>query len=155
MNPEFAGYIANLPAQLKALLASPPLRAPALAPGLPAAGVYLFSESGTHLYVGRTNDLRQRIQTHGRDSSHIGAANFAFRLARETCDVVTVSYAAVAPEDDYRLQEPFLTAFRDAKTRIRQMDVRIVAESHPVQQMLLEAYVAVALQTPYNDFDNH
>jgi len=35
------------------------------------------------------------------------------------------------------------------------MVVRWVQESDPVKQALLEIYVAVVLQTPYNDFDTH
>jgi hypothetical protein len=155
MNPEFAAHIANFDAQLATLVASRALRAPTLAPGLPAAGVYLFTEAGTHLYVGRSNDLRERIQIHGRAGSKTWQAAFAYRLARAACGVVKVSYAAVAPEDDFTLQEPFLSEFRAAKSRIRQMDVRVIGESQPVRQMLLEAYVAVSLQTPYDDFDNH
>ena len=155
MNPTFAAHIADLEPQLQSLLASPALRSPALAPAVPGAGVYLFTEAGTHLYVGRSNDLRERIQIHGRASSKTWQAAFAYRLARAACGVVRVSYAAVAPEDDYTLQEPFLSEFRAAKARIRQMDVRVIGESQPIRQMLLEAYIAVALQTPHNDFDNH
>jgi predicted GIY-YIG superfamily endonuclease len=155
MNPEFAEHIANLDSQLTALMASPALQAPKLSLGLPAAGVYLFTEFGTHLYVGRSNDLRERIQIHGRGGSKTWQAAFAYRLARAACGVVKVSYAAVAPEDDFSLKEPFLSEFRAAKQRIRQMEVRVIGEPQPVRQMLLEAYVAVSLRTPYNDFDNH
>jgi hypothetical protein len=35
------------------------------------------------------------------------------------------------------------------------MDIRFIEESDPVRQALLEIYVASALQTPFNDFDNH
>ncbi len=35
------------------------------------------------------------------------------------------------------------------------MDVRYVKESDPLRQALLEMYVAIALQTPHNSFENH
>lgn len=35
------------------------------------------------------------------------------------------------------------------------MNIRVVEESDPLRQALLEMYVAVALEAPYNDFDNH
>ena len=155
MNPEFAVHVADLDVQLATLLASPALQAPTLVPGLPTAGVYLFTEAGTHLYVGRSNNLRKRIQTHGRASSKTWQAAFAYRLARTSCGIVKVSYAAVAPEDDFTLQEPFLSEFGAAKARVRQMEVRVIGEFQPIRQMLLEAYVAVALHTHHNDFDNH
>jgi hypothetical protein len=35
------------------------------------------------------------------------------------------------------------------------MDIRYVEEEKPVNQALLEIYVAVVLDTCYNDFENH
>ena len=49
----------------------------------------------------------------------------------------------------------FVAAFDSAKVRIRAMNLRFVEESNPVRQALLEIYVAVVLNTPHNDFDNH
>lgn len=49
----------------------------------------------------------------------------------------------------------FRLAFIEAKKRIRAMDLRFVEENDPVRQAVLEIYVAVSLQTPYNDFDTH
>jgi hypothetical protein len=34
-------------------------------------------------------------------------------------------------------------------------DIRFVEEPDLVRQALLEIYVATALSTPYNDFENH
>ena len=49
----------------------------------------------------------------------------------------------------------FIGAFDRAKARIREMDIRFVAEPDPLRQAVLEIYTAIALQTPYNDFDTH
>jgi len=35
------------------------------------------------------------------------------------------------------------------------MYVRFVREADPTRQALLGLYVAIELETPYNDFDNH
>ena len=56
---------------------------------------------------------------------------------------------------DLMTDPEFVEAFVDAKQRISRMDVRYVEETHPLRQALLEMYVAVALNTPYNDFDTH
>ncbi len=54
------------------------------------------------------------------------------------------------------IQDPhFALAFAEAKARLRGMNIRVVEESNPLRQALLEMYVAVALEAPYNDFDNH
>jgi len=49
----------------------------------------------------------------------------------------------------------FVRSFRKAEERISRMQLRFVEESDPVRQGLLEVYVAVVLETPYNDFDTH
>jgi hypothetical protein len=35
------------------------------------------------------------------------------------------------------------------------MDIRVVEEADANRQALLEMYVSIALDTPYNDFNNH
>ena len=49
----------------------------------------------------------------------------------------------------------FREAFSKAKARVADMDVRFVEEGDPMRQALLEMYASVALQTPYNSFENH
>jgi len=43
----------------------------------------------------------------------------------------------------------------EATGRIRRMNIRWVHEPDPTKQALLEIYVSVVLETPYNDFDTH
>jgi len=47
---------------------------------MPSAGIYLLSENGRPLYVGRTSNLRNRLQYHMRNNHN--QATFAFLLAR-------------------------------------------------------------------------
>lgn len=83
-------------------------------------------------------------------------AAFAFRLARESTGRRKASYEADENSRSALILDPhFLTAFTTAKTRLRSMNFRWVEEIDPTRQCLLEVYCAVALSTPYNDFDNH
>lgn len=130
---------------------------PTALPGkMPLAGVYLLSEVGRHLYVGRSNHIRRRIGRHCRPGATHRMAAFAFRLARETTGNLVATYKK---GEGSRLtlmeNDVFVSAFTAAKARIRLMDLRFVEESDPVRQALLEIYVAVVLATPYNDFDTH
>lgn len=156
MNPEFRDYIDSLQSKLNQLLAMEPCKRPALPKVMPKAGVYVFSENNKYLYVGRSNDIRGRIGRHCRPSATHRMAAFAFRIARVETGNTVASYkkgekSRVGLMDD----AIFLKAFADAKERVRNMDILFVEEAHPIKQMLLEVYVAVSLQTPYNDFDNH
>ena len=46
-------------------------------------------------------------------------------------------------------------SFKEAKARVREMNLRFVEVKDPLKQALLEMYVAVVLKTDYNDFDTH
>ena len=82
-------------------------------------------------------------------------AAFAFRLAREATGKVEATYRKVGSRGALMQDPIFASAFDAAKARIREMDVRLVEELDPVRQTILEVYVALALQTPYNDFNTH
>lgn len=107
------------------------------------------------MYVGRTNNIRQRIQQHCRPGSGHNSAPFAFRLAREERNVLKATYTAIGSRESLLRETNFADAFLAAKARVRSMQVRAVEESSPLRQALLEMYVAIVLEAPYNDFDNH
>lgn len=155
MHPEFKRFIDSLEPSFKRLMAMQPVTVPALPDNLPKAGIYLFSERGKHLYVGRTNTIRQRLPNHCRPSSGHNSATFAFRLAREATDMLKASYVQAGSRRYLENDDEFGPVFVAQKERIRRMEVRYVEESDPMRQALLEMYVAVSLGTPYNDFDNH
>src|SRR5262249_55670039 len=115
----------------------------------------LFSERREDLYVGRTNNLRRRLQMHCRpNATHLVAA-FAFRLARHATGTTKASYAPAGSRAALLREPAFLKAFQVAKARIARMDVRFVGEDDPTCQCLLEIYAAVIFGTAFNDFDNH
>jgi hypothetical protein len=120
------------------------------------AGIYLFSEGGSHLYVGRSDTVWKRLAAHSQPSSPPGSAAFAFRLSREATGRVTASYKQGTGTRSEVMADPaFRREFDRAKARVRSMDVGVVKEPRPVQQALLEIYAATVLGTPYNSFENH
>ncbi len=116
---------------------------------------YLFSEAGRHLYVGRSNNFRNRLRQHSIDGAQHNQAVFAFRLARELTGKTEVSYKSEGSRSSLLADSDFAKAFLSAKRRVRGMDLRYVEEVDQLRQALLEIYVAVALRTPYNDFATH
>jgi hypothetical protein len=132
-----------------------PAKPDALPKDRPKAGVYVFSSGHKHLYVGRTNRLRARIQEHCRQSSSHDSAPFAFKLARRRSGFEKPSYTKQGSRKWLAGHDEFSRAFLDCKNEIRSFDVRWVEEDRPMQQFLLELYVALALKADHNDFDNH
>lgn len=155
MNETFRTHVEALHPSFSRLIAMAPVTVASLPRAMPTRAVYLFSEGDNHLYVGRTNRLRPRLLEHGRRSSGHNSAPFAFLLAREATGKTTATYQTNGSRRGLEADPLFAAAFTAAKLRVRAMDIRFVEESDPMRQALLEMYVAVALQTPYNDFDTH
>jgi predicted GIY-YIG superfamily endonuclease len=145
LDQRFIPYLESLHSKFESLLSMQPVTPLTLPKIMCKQGVYLLSEGDSHLYVGRSNGIKKRIGRHCRPGATHRMAAFAFRLARE------VAGSRAALMEDVK----FLQAFNEAKARIRNMNVRFVEETDPIKQALLEIYVSVVLQTPYNDFDNH
>ena len=155
MDPKFRARIESLEPLLSQLKAMAPVKPDALPMQMPRAGIYVFSEGGQTLYVGRSNDIRGRIGRHCRPGATHRMAAFAFRLAREKTGRLAASYTTAGSRADLIRDAAFLAAFNEAKAGIRKMDLRYVEAVEPVTQALLEMYAAVALEARYNDFDNH
>jgi hypothetical protein len=157
MDEAFNRYIEALHPAFERLVAMPPVTIAALPRDAPLQCVYLFSEAGRHLYVGRTRrqSLRQRLRQHSIDSAQHNQAVFAFKIAREVTGHLHAGYTPTDSRTALCADPEFAKVFLEAKRRVRQMEIRYVEERDPLRQTLLEIYVAVVLKTPYNDFDTH
>jgi hypothetical protein len=123
---------------------------------MPSSGVYLFTENGKHLYVGRSNVMRKRYGRHCLPGATHRSAAFAFLLARNATGLTKASYIAGEHSRAGLMQNPvFMAAFKAAKERIRAMEYRYVEEADQNRQVLLEIYCAIVLSTPFNDFRTH
>lgn len=155
MNHKFRDLVETLEPKYQALVSMDPVRFGSLPRLMPERGIYLFSEGSLHLYVGRTNGIRKRLQNHCRLGGTHFTATFAFRIARHTTGHTKASYAPTGSRSQLCQDAVFGPAFEAAKKRVNTMDIRFVEEADSVRQALLEIYTATALQTPFNDFDNH
>ena len=156
MEPAFARYTESLHPSFERLVALPPVTVATLPRDAPLECVYLFSEQGKDLYVGRTRHLRQRLRQHSIPSSRHNQAVFAFRLAREATGRLLAAYVGEGRRASLASEDPtFAAAFTAAKARVRAMQVRYVEETDALRQVLLEIYAAIVLGTPYNDFHTH
>ena len=156
MDHKFAALVETLAPKLECLLAAAPASNGDLPRNMPASGVYLFTENGRHLYVGRFNVLRGRYGRHCGIGATYKQAAFAFQLAREKTGRTKAWYKAGADSRAGLMEDPaFAAAFKEAKARIRAMDYRYVEEADQNRQALLEIYCAIVLSTRYNDFKTH
>jgi len=155
MHPQFKSFVESLEAKFQQLITMKPVKYHELPRDLPKKGLYLFSEGHNHLYVGRTNRLRERLRGHCIPSATHFTATFAFRIARGKTGFLKATYKTDGSRANLVRNEDFGQAFLEAKQRISKMDIRYVEEGDSVSQALLEIYAAIVLGTPYNDFDTH
>jgi hypothetical protein len=152
VHPQFEEAVETLHDSYEALLKKEPISgAP---PTDKVNGVYLFSEGDKHLYVGRARNITSRYDWHCIPHLDHNRASFAFKLAHEATGNTKPSYRpGELSRTGLMLNAEFAAAFIDAKARIRRMNFRYVSEPNATKQALLEAYVAIVLQTPYNSFE--
>jgi hypothetical protein len=113
-------------------------------------GVYLFTEGGKNLYVGRTRRLRKRLLEHLRQS--VKDAPFAFRLARKSTGRQKASYRQKGSRKELLADPVFAAAFARQKERIGRMSIRYVRVKDAPTQALLEIYTSTVLETTHNEF---
>jgi hypothetical protein len=150
MNTHFRKTVESLHPTFELLMEANPY---AIGATLPKQGVYLFSENGKALYVGRSNNISQRRKQHTGRSAQTNQAALATLIARDETKR-RIDYRKGARQRLLADLE-FMEAFEKAKDRVRMMDFRAVGERDQTRQALLEVYCAIALETPYNDFGTH
>lgn len=161
---EWEGVVARLPRNLEALLACEAFgRGPGREPPPREHGVYLFTEAGRDLYVGRCglteraarkgaghSNFRTRLAGHTRPSSGHNQATFAWRLTVEAVEGrwEDLPTTRLALGRDSR----FLQEFIWQKERVTAMDFRVVAIADDFESYVFEPYAAMVLGTPYNSW---
>lgn len=156
MHEKFLTFTETLHPKFETLMQMDPVTDGILPSHMKGSGVYLFSEHGRHLYVGRTRNVRSRYGQHTRHGTGHNNAPFAFKLAREATGILKSDYkSGPTSRANLMLDVDFLQAFNDSLIRMRAMEFRFVNEPDPTRQCLLEIYVSVVCGSPYNDFDTH
>lgn len=155
---------AKFPGYLEALLASEMFgRGPGREPPPREHGVYLFTEAGRHLYVGRCglteraakkggghSNFRTRLAGHTRPSSAHNQATFAWRLAVEAVEGQFEGLPTTRAE--LQLDGRFRREFVRQKERVAGMDFRVVTITDNFESYVFEPYAALMLDTPYNSW---
>lgn len=145
MHPKFVAIMDPIHEQYEKLLNCRPITPGDAINHLPQSGVYLFTENGVHLYVGRTNRMQLRYIEHRRSSSSFDHAALANRITRSELGVARTN----------RRDAKYFKAFKKNIERVAKMDFRYVEEADDHRQFLLEFYCVAVLETSHNHFRTH
>ena len=122
-----------------------------------SGGIYVFYENvDKPIYVGRTKNIRQRIQMHTRDSSDHYSASFTFNLAK-------IQYRLFVPDQKKLTRNElmndltFVPLFNEQKVRVKNMNIKYIVVEYDILQTMLEPYFAFKLKTypDFNTFETH
>jgi hypothetical protein len=163
-NRDWAKVEAKLPGYLEALLDSEVFgRGPGREPPPREHGVYLFTEAGRHLYVGRCglteraakkgrghSNFRTRLAGHTRPSSAHNQATFAWRLAVEAVEGQFEGLPTTRAE--LQLDSRFRREFVRQKERVAAMEFQVATIADNFESYIFEPYAALMLDTPYNSW---
>ena len=124
-------------------------------------GIYVFYEGEKPLYVGRTDQMPERLLNHGRKPSlnAPSSATFALILAKhkfkERYHVPDGLFTKQLARElnDHRTKK--IELWKEAVEQVKGMSVRVVEVEHPHEQAVFEVYVHEKLATPFNSFVNH
>lgn len=121
--------------------------------GHPASpGIYVLIEEGKPVHVGRTRNLRQRLQGH-RSNSHY-SASFAFKRARRELEIIA-SYKPEGSRAQLAKDSFFGPVFRKHIEQVRAMSYKFVELESKLDQYLLELYAVLEYDLPDDEFDTH
>jgi hypothetical protein len=123
---------------------------------IPQNGIYVLFDDGKPIYVGRSNNIRQRLSGHSNQGSDRYSATFAFRMAIKEYERKYSKSAKKFRRQDLENDEDFKIIFRGAKDKVSKMGIKAIEIDDPLTQTIFEVYAAVKLGTlEFNSFENH
>lgn len=115
-------------------------------------GIYILFEENLPVHVGRTRNIRRRLQDHCVFSHN--SASFAFKRTRNELGrkaTYTVDGSRSALQED----EVFGARFREQIKAVAAMQVRYLQVDDHIDQYLLELYATLECELPSDEFDTH
>ena len=121
-------------------------------------GIYVFYENEIPIYVGRSNNIYKRIQSHTIPSAKSESASFAFNLAKNKFLLNNeIKIKIKMKRKDFMLKEEFIKSFNEHKKNFEDADFKCIEIENDILQTMFEPYLAFKLKTyPHNNtFENH
>jgi predicted GIY-YIG superfamily endonuclease len=152
INPEFQRHVEKVARLFEQLMTVEPRPMRGGSSHSTSGGIYVLYEGEGAVHVGRTRNLRKRLQGHCSESHY--HASFAFKRARAETGIKAdyrPGNSRVALSNDERFRPVFLKHVG----LIRGMRYRFLQVDDPIDQYLLELYAAMELDTSMDEFDTH
>ncbi|KII14796.1 GIY-YIG nuclease family protein [Phaeobacter sp. S60] len=121
--------------------------------GFKIPAIYIFYENSKPVYVGRTNNLEQRLRAHVTASHN--SASFALKRTRKRHQEISkATYKTALSRSEITAHEIYGATFREEINNIKGMNFRFLEIKSHIEQYLTELYVTMALGLDTDGFDN-
>lgn len=152
----FERIIEEMPVLLEQLNSKPMLKKGDDQSCLPGKGIYVLFDNDKPTYVGRSNNVKQRLKGHCSQSSDRFSATFAFRLAIKEYEQKFGKSTKGILRQNLEKNPDFKILFTDAKAKVSEMGIKSIGIDDQIKQTIFEVYAAMKLGTlEFNSFDNH
>ncbi len=155
----FEQILAKIPLLLRELSHKPMLKKDEIRMGqgfIPQKGIYVLFDKNKPIYVGRSNNIKRRLNEHSNEGSDRYSATFAFRLALKEYERKYRKSVKGVRRQDLEKDHEFAFEFKEAKSRVAEMGIKVIDIDDQITQTIFEVYAAMKLGTlEYNSFDNH
>jgi excinuclease UvrABC nuclease subunit len=115
--------------------------------------IYVFYDQNKPVHVGRTRNLKRRLDGHLRKSHY--TATFAFKETRRLTKNKKATYTSSGSRTALLSDTAFVGVFEEQLNRLRKMSVKYLVINDSVDQYLLELYAALEYGTSLSEFDTH
>ncbi|MGU9980883.1 hypothetical protein ACJ4V0_12665 [Phreatobacter sp. HK31-P] len=153
VNATFESHTSRIPSLFSALDSAEPflmqLRRRS-APNAPA--VYVLFDDGKPVHIGRTRDLRRRLQDHVTKDHN--KASFAFKSARRTLGF-KATYKKEGSRKYLMMNQEFIKCFHGNIELLLRMKFKFIEIANSIDQYLLELYAHMEYGLPLDEFDTH
>lgn len=155
----FEKIVEKMPILLKELNSKPILKKGDISRNqtcIPQKGIYVLFENSKPIYVGRSNNIKQRLGGHRNQGSDRYSATFAFRLAIKEYEKKYRKSTKGILRKDLENDQDFKVLFFNSKARVSEMGIKAINIDDQITQTIFEVYAAMKLGTlEFNSFDNH
>ena len=152
LNKQFADTVTKIAAKFSELAGMPFIQMRGGPSHSAKPGIYVIYDGRSAVHVGRTRNLRKRLQGHCSESHY--HASFAFKRARAQTGIMA-DYKVGNSRSKLAADAAFRPAFLEQVAAIRMMEYRFLEVPNPIEQYLLELYTAMELGISLDEFDTH
>ncbi len=125
----FEQIVKGMPLLIQELINQPMLKKDEIRTGqgfVPQKGIYVLFDNNKPIYVGRSNNIKRRLNEHSNEGSDRYSATFAFKLAIKEYEKKYMKSTKGIRRQDLEKDHEFVVEFRKARSSVAGMGIKAI-----------------------------